>query len=357
MNKNRTARQLGICPWELIPGPRNLITDVPGISVGHTTLDDGAIKTGVTAILPHQENTFMEKLPAASHVINGFGKSMGLIQVNEMGTLETPLILTNTMSIGQAADGLLRYMLDQNPDIDLAKGTINPLVFECNDGRLNDIRGMHVRNEHIFHAIANAESDFAQGGVGAGTGMCAYELKGGIGSSSRKIALGHNSYTLGALVLTNMGKTRDLIIAGARVGKEIEDKHPVKEEHVPDGSIIIVLATDIPLSQRQLGRISRRALAGLSLTGSKIDSGSGEIVVAFSTATRIAHRSEDDIFQVPQIHEARIDAVFRAVVEAVEEAVLNSMFTASTTTGNSGNRVLGLTECLDKQLLQKILAQ
>ena len=194
------------------PGPRNLITDVPGVTVGHVTIRDGAdVNTGVTAILPHQGNIFQDKVMAASAVINGFGKSMGLVQVEELGTIETPIIMTNTLSIGTAATGLIKYMLQQNEDIGVKTGTVNPLVCECNDGRLNDIRGLHVKEEHVFEAIANCSEDFEEGVVGSGTGMCCLGLKGGIGSASRIVPVDGKDYTVGALVMSNFGGAGNLI--------------------------------------------------------------------------------------------------------------------------------------------------
>lgn len=199
-------------------GRLNKITDVPGVRVGHVTRHEGGINTGVTAILPHTGDIFHDKCPAASHVINGFGKSIGLVQVNELGTIETPLLLTNTLSVGTAATALVKYMLERNADIGCDTGTVNPMVFECNDGHLNDIRGLHVTEQNALDALANAADDFEEGAVGAGSGMSCYSLKGGIGSASRVFELYGNKYTVGALLLTNFGTLRDLTIGGERVG-------------------------------------------------------------------------------------------------------------------------------------------
>lgn len=200
-------------------GRLNKITDVPGVRVGHVTRHEGDINTGVTAILPHTGDMFHDKCPAASHVINGFGKSIGLVQVNELGTIETPLLLTNTLSVGTAATALVKYMLERNADIGCDTGTVNPMVFECNDGHLNDIRGLHVTEQNALDALANAADDFEEGAVGAGSGMSCYSLKGGIGSASRVFELYGNKYTVGALLLTNFGTLRDLTIGGERVGR------------------------------------------------------------------------------------------------------------------------------------------
>lgn len=346
MAKQKPVRELGIKVGDLEAGPLNLITDVSGVKVGHATICKGDVQTGVTAILPHDGNIFQEKLIAAAHVINGFGKSMGLIQINELGTIETPIILTNTLSIGTASNALIEYMLNSNPDIGNTTGTVNPVVGECNDGFLNDIRGLHVKKEHVWQAIDKASEKFSQGSVGAGTGMCAYELKGGIGSASRVLSINKRVYTVGMLVLANMGKTRDLIVAGQSIGLEIVKKQATVKDQVPDGSIIVVLATDIPLCERQLGRIARRALVGLSRTGSQIDSGSGEIVIAFSTANRINHYEKSAINNIPRLNEKRLNDVFRAVVQCTEEAVLNSMFMSTTTSGIRGHIAHSVTDYL-----------
>ena len=348
MANHKTARDLGFRVGWLDSGPLNLITDVSGVKVGHATISEGEVQTGVTAVLPHEGNIFREKLLAATHVINGFGKSMGLIQINELGTLETPIILTNTLSIGTAANALIEYMLKNNPDIGSTTGTVNPVVGECNDGFLNDIRGLHVKKEHIWQAIDTASDTFTQGAVGAGTGMCAYELKGGIGSASRKLLLNKIAYTVGIMVLANMGKTQDLLVAGRQVGRRIAERQAAVKDPVPDGSIIVVLATDVPLCERQLGRIAKRALIGLARTGSQIDSGSGEIVIAFSTVNRINHYQSNTVDQIQRLSEERLNDVFRAVSECTEEAILNSMLMARTTSGIGGHVAYSLADYLEE---------
>ena len=342
----KTAREHGFVVGRMQPGPLNLITDVSGVRVGHVTISDKAIQTGVTAVLPHDGNLFREKLVAAAHVINGFGKSMGLIQIHEMGTLETPVILTNTLSIGTAADTLIRYMLKVDPDIGRTTGTVNPVICECNDGYLNDIRGMHVTGDHVRQAIANAGAVFDQGSVGAGTGMCAYGLKGGIGSASRVLPLDSEQYLLGALVLANMGKKMDLTVCGRHLGPRLGPEPGKAAEPVPDGSIIIILATDLPLCERQLGRLARRAQTGLARTGSTIDSGSGDIVLAFSTATRIQHYESRAFLALPRLNDAHLNPVFQAVAECTEEAILNSMLLSATTTGLDGRTVYSFADFL-----------
>jgi D-aminopeptidase len=223
MNVQKRLRDFGVKIGRLEAGKYNSITDVEGVTVGHVTLSNKEIQTGVTAILPHQGNLFKEKLIASSHVINGFGKTMGTIQINELGTLETPIILTNTLSIGTAADALIEYMLERNPEIGITTGTVNPIICECNDMLLNDVRARFIKKEHIFQALSNASSIFKEGTVGAGTGMLCYSLKGGIGTSSRIMEMEHGTYTMGVLVLSNFGILSDLMINGKPIGKELRD--------------------------------------------------------------------------------------------------------------------------------------
>lgn len=316
-------------------GPKNLITDVSGVKVGHVTLKNENIQTGVTAILPHEGNIFKQKVISASSIINGFGKSIGLIQIDELGTIETPIIMTNTLSVGTATTGLIRYMLAQNQDIGNTTGTVNCTVVECNDGYLNDIRGLHVKEEHVFEAIQNASDTFEEGSVGAGTGMSCYQLKGGIGSSSRVITLDNKEYTVGALVLSNFGLKHDLIIDGRKLGKEIESSQSIDLEK---GSIIIILATDIPLSERQLKRICKRSTISLGRTGSYLGNGSGDICIGFTTANKIHHYEENDLITIGCINENKIDMVFRAVVECVEESIISSMINSKDTVGRDNHK-------------------
>lgn len=327
-------KEYGIHIGEIKKGNRNLITDVKGVKVGHVTLDSNNIKTGVTAILPHDGNIFKEKLLAGSCVINGFGKSTGLIQVEELGVLETPIILTNTLSVGTCFTGLIKYMLKKNEDIGVTTGTINPVVMECNDGFLNDIRGLHIKEEHVKEAIINSSEDFKEGAVGAGTGMSCYQLKGGIGSSSRIVEIDGNDYVLGSLVLSNFGLKKDLIFNGINIGKEI---CKLDDSEIEKGSIIVIIATDIPLSERQLKRVAKRASVSLARTGSYLGNGSGDIALAFTTANKVSHYKNEEIFKINAIHEDVIDRVFRATVESVEESILSSMLHSHTTVGRNNN--------------------
>lgn len=329
---------------KLQKGKNNLITDVKGVKVGHKTLDNGNIKTGVTAIIPHSDNIFREKLICSSYVINGFGKSIGFVQIDELGTLETPIILTNTLSVGTCSTALVKYMLKENEDIGVTTGTVNPVVCECNDGYLNDIRGLHVKEEDVFDAIENAEINFKEGNIGAGTGMSCYQLKGGIGSASRVLKLDDKEYTIGSLVLSNFGLKEDLLVDGIKVGEKILEK---ESEELEKGSIIITLATDIPMNERQLKRIAKRVPIGLARTGSHIGNGSGDIVIAFSTANRIKHYEDRDIVSIKIINENIIDKVFRGVIECVEEAVISSLLHSEKTIGTSEHKRESLKKYID----------
>lgn len=327
-------KDFGIAIGSLKKGKRNLITDVKGVKVGHVTLNDGNIKTGVTAVLPHEGNIFKEKVMASSCVINGFGKSMGILQIEELGTIETPIIMTNTLSVGTAATGLVKYMLEHNEDIGSTTGTVNCVVTECNDGRLNDIRGLHVKEEHVLEAIKNASEDFEEGAVGSGTGMVCYSIKGGIGSSSRIVELDNKEYTLGAIVMSNFGSLKDLIIGGDKAGERIYNN---QQQEKDKGSIIMIIATDIPLSERQLKRVSKRAVIGLGRTGSYLGNGSGDICISFTTANILKHYSDTNIVSMKMLDDEAIDQVFRAAAEAVEESIISSMYHAETTVGINGN--------------------
>ena len=333
----------GIRVGKLPCGPLDKISDVPGVTVGHCTLADGEVQTGVTALLPHQGDIFHDKVMAASHVINGFGKTTGLVQIDELGTLETPILFTNTLSVGTVETALVKYMLDKNPDICETTGSVNPVVCECNDSGLNDIRGLHVTEENALAALADCRADFAEGAVGAGRGMRCHGLKGGIGSASRVVELDGKQYTIGALVLSNHAVFDDLVVAGTPIQSLLDAHIPPHEDK---GSIITVLATDIPLSERQLRRLCHRALVGLSRTGSFCGNGSGEIVIAFTTANRVPHYSEKAVLPMGMLHDDAINPLFRAVAECVEESVLSSLLHAETVTGYHGRTVKCLSDLL-----------
>ena len=321
-------------------GVRNLITDVPGVKVGNVTIHDSEkdIHTGVTAVLPHEGNIFQDKVMAGVSVINGFGKSIGLLQVDELGTIETPIILTNTLSIGTAWNALTKYMLRQNEDIGVSTGTVNCVITECNDGRMNDIRGLHVTEEHVEEALKRADVDFEEGAVGGGTGMVCLGLKGGIGSSSRIVKVDEKDYTIGALVMSNFGAPGNLVIGGKHYDTSKYDQFPKKDQ----GSIIMLIATDIPLSERQLKRVSKRAMISLGRVGSYCGDGSGDIAITFTTANRMKHYNEKNILDTKMFFDENIDMVFEAAVEAVEEAIISSLWHAPTMDGIRGRRMLGL---------------
>lgn len=321
-------------------GPGNSITDVPGIRVGHCTVDNERHKTGVTVILPCEDDIFQRKMVAACHVLNGFGKTAGLMQIEELGTLETPIALTNTLNVGLVHDAMVEYMCRWAEEGGYAIRSINPVVCECNDASLNDIRRRAVGQAEVFAAIENASVEFAQGDVGAGKGMTCHDLKGGIGSSSRIVQIGDQRYTLGVLVLTNHGSLRDLTIGGETVGLDIERR--IHEDTPDEGSCIMIIGTDLPVTSRQLKRIIRRCSVGLARLGSFIGHGSGEVMVGFSTANRIS--AQNGCIDLRCIHESHIDAAFRAAAEATEEAVLHSMLHADTVTGYSGKVRRGLKE-------------
>lgn len=314
------------------PGPGNRITDVPGVRVGHCTIDNDRHKTGVTVVLPCEDDIFQNKMVAACHVLNGFGKTAGLMQIQELGTLETPIALTNTLNVGLVHDAMVEYMCRQAEAGGYAIRSVNPIVCECNDASLNDIRHRAVGQPQVFSAISTASSDFLQGDVGAGKGMTCHDLKGGIGSASRIIPIGSRQFTLGVLALTNHGSLSDLTIGGDAVGRRIEDA--IREDTPDEGSCILVVATDLPVTSRQLGRILRRCSVGLARLGSFIGHGSGEVMVGFSTANRIP--TGEDLMTLQCIPEGQIDKAFRAAAEATEEAILNSMLHADTVTGYSG---------------------
>lgn len=327
-------------------GQRNLITDVEGVAVGQVTLTEGTARTGVTAILPHGGNLFRDKVPAACHVINGFGKAAGLVQVEELGTIEAPIIITNTLSVGTCMTGLVRYMLAGNPEIGVTCGTVNGVVMECNDGNLNEIRALHVKEEHVGQAIAAASAEFEEGAVGAGTGMCCYDMKGGVGSASRIVKLDGTDYTIGALLVTNFGSTKDFTSAEGNIGVELAKKIADLNDR-DKGSVIIVLATDAPVSDRQMKRMCRRAQSGLARTGTITGNGSGDIAVGFSTARTIPHFGEEDILPpAPQLAEDAMEIMFRAVIEAVQESVYSSLLHAKTTVGYTGRVQRSLADLL-----------
>lgn len=321
-------------------GALNSVCDIPGVRVGHCTLDNDRHKTGVTVVLPCEHDIFREKLVAACHVLNGFGKTAGLMQISELGTLETPIALTNTLNVGLVHDAIVEYMCRQAEANGYAITSVNPVICECNDASLNDIRHRAIGQEEVFSAIAHAGTTFDEGDVGAGKGMTCHDLKGGIGSSSRVIEIEGERFHLGVLVQTNHGSLSDLRIDGAPIGQEIERR--IHEDTPDQGSCIMIVATDLPVTSRQLGRIIRRCSVGLARLGSYIGHGSGEVMVGFSTANRIP--SSGGCISLRCIHESQINKAFRAAAEATEEAILRSMLMANRVVGYSGKVRRSLSE-------------
>lgn len=335
------ARDLNLGWGSLTTGARNAITDVPGVLVGHRTVQRGAdIRTGVTAVLPHGGLLFRDKAPAAAHVLNGFGKSIGLVQVDELGCLETPLLLTNTFGVPACAEALIRHAVAGNGRIGRQTATVNPVVLECNDGYLNDIQALAVGAEDAVAAIAAADAIFASGAAGAGTGMSSFGLKGGIGTSSRRLSVDGTEHHLGALVLANHGRAGELRLPD---GRRVNPQASPAPEH---GSIIVVLATDVPLEHRQLRRVAVRAGAGIAWTGAYFGHGSGDIALAFSTAGCIPHDPPTDVMQRRVLAENRMDGLFQAVAEATAEAVLDALAAAEPMTGFAGHHRRALREVL-----------
>ena len=359
------AREIGIDIGIFLPGENNAITDVEGVKVGHCTLiegegplvpGEGPVRTGITAILPHDGNLFKEKVPAAAYVLNAFGKSTGLQQINELGNLETPICLTNTLNVPLVADAVIQWSIEQNPEIGIRTGTVNPVVGEVNDGTLNDIQGRHVKKEHVYEAINNAKSGpVEEGAVGGGTGSSCHGWKGGIGTASRVLPERRGGYTVGVLVQTNFSGV--LTVNGAPVGRELgrysnsgDFPYEIPEVQEPGGSCMVVVATDAPLDQRQLERVAKRVGLGLARTGFYSSNGSGDFFIAFSTSDRVPHSTPITLENEVVTNDA-MSAIFLATVEATEEAVINSMLKATTVVGRDGNT----RDAIDIKELLKVL--
>tara|TARA_R110001606_G_scaffold114109_1_gene241436 strand:+ start:430 stop:1452 length:1023 start_codon:yes stop_codon:yes gene_type:complete len=323
-------RDFGINPGKMPTGAANSITDIPGVTVGHITVTGSGIATGVTAVIPQPGNLFESKLTAAVEVINGFGKSVGLVQVAEQGTLETPILLTNTFGVGTCSNALIRHAVAQSPDIGRGTSTVNPVVCECNDGILSDIQTMAVSEADALRAIAGAGTEVGEGSVGAGTGMVAFGFKGGIGTASRRVGLASGPHFLGVLVLANFGRAGDLVLPDGR------RPDPRGLTEAEKGSVIVVIATDLPLDHRQLARVCRRAGAGLARLGAFYGNGSGDIVLGFTTRNRVPHRPDSDVAGFERLADTKIDLAFQAACEATEEAVLNALCQATAVEGRDG---------------------
>ncbi len=346
---NPRARDIGLFVGTMQTGILNSITDVPGVLVGHKTLlKDEEIRTGVTAVLPHGGNIFKEKAPGAISAFNGFGKLAGYTQVEELGNIETPIILTNTLSVGTAVKATVKYILNQPGNEDVR--SVNAVVGETNDGYLNDIRGMHVKEEDVIDAIESASSGIIEeGSVGAGTGTVAFGIKGGIGTASRIAPIGSSNYTVGVIVQTNFG--RELIISGINYTQKSKENGIQRKE---DGSCMIIIATDAPLSVLNLKRLANRSFIGMGRTTTVMTNGSGDYSIAFSTAYRIPHEPVDGKYRVPDlIDNNAMTILFQAVEEATQEAIYNSLLAADEVNGIKGRTVETISINKLKELLKK----
>ena len=328
----KTAREWGLIPeGRLVAGPGNAITDVPGVAVGHRSLCGEGLFTGVTAIVPHAGDLFRVKPRAAVEVINGFGKSAGLMQVAELGTIETPILLTNTFGVAACTEALIRRAIAANPAIGRKTSTVNALVCECNDGGISDIQALAVTPADAEAALeAAGTGPVGQGAVGAGSGMTAFGFKAGIGTASRRLRIGKRDFTLGALVLANFGAAGDLVLPD---GRRPDPRATASPER---GSVIVVIATDLPLGDRQLQRVARRGGAGLARLGAFWGHGSGDVVVCFTTADPVEHEPARAFSTQERLADDYIDIAFRAAAETTQEAVLNALCLAPATPGRNG---------------------
>ncbi len=369
------VRDLGVMIGQYQPGRHNSITDVAGVKVGHTTLirgegeltpGKGPVRTGVTVIIP-REDVWHRKVPAAAFVLNGTGEMTGLAWVAEAGFLEYPIALTNTLNVPRVADGVMSWMIAQYPGIGITDDTLTPVVAECDDSRLNDTQGRHVTEADVMAALNGAAGGpVAEGTVGAGTGMIAYGFKGGIGTASRRLSLEQGGYTLGVLVNANHGRRAELVVDGIPVGRLYDEERRHAEgrsrnasglraqgsQALQEGSIIIVIATDAPVDSRQLTRLAKRASLGLARTGSTSRHGSGDFVLAFSTANTIPHYPEEPTYLMTHLADTHLNPLFTATVEAVEEAILNALTMARTVVGRDGRRVEAISLSRLTSLLQ-----
>lgn len=364
-DQSRTrARALGVNLGQLEPGPLNAITDVPGVKVGQVTLmrgegalkpGEGPVRTGLTVIVP-RDDVWHKKVPAGAFVLNGTGEMTGLAWVAESGFLEYPIALTNTLNVPRVANGVISWMLRQNPGIGITDDTLTPVVAECDDGRLNDIQGRHVSEADVMQALDEATSGpVAEGSVGAGTGMISYGFKGGIGTASRRLPPADGGFTIGVLVNANHGRRPELTMGGVPVGLQYDAAGPQSSpsgDAPPqrllaaregmsgntEGSIIVIIATDAPLDSRQLTRLGKRAALGLARTGSTARHGSGDFMLAFSTGNVIPHYPTEPTFSLRHLADTHLNAVITATVEATEEAILNALTGATTVTGRDGFR-------------------
>ena len=332
----------------LAAGERNTITDVAGVTVGHATLADGDIQTGVTVVRPHAGDLFRDRVPAAAVVINGFGKSTGLVQLQELGQIDTPVALTNTFSVPAVAMAQIRQCIADNPRTGRSIDTVNPLVLECNDGYLNDIQRMAITEQHYRQALSSAGETVEQGAVGAGRGMSSFGLKGGIGTASRRVPMRQGrEHMIGVLVQANFGKLPQLVLAGDPIGARLAARQADATNGGPEkGSIIMLIATDAPLDARQLRRLALRAGAGLARTGSVFGHGSGDIAAAFSTAYTVPQDPLRPMPALAMLHDALLDDLFQAAADSTEQAIIHALWHATSVTGRAGHRRRALRDLL-----------
>ncbi|NBX67702.1 MAG: S58 family peptidase [Proteobacteria bacterium] len=356
-------RDLGITIGEFPTGPLNAITDVPGVKVGHSTVIEGSgrrrpgngpVRTGVTVVLPN-EDIYNRKLVSGSFTLSGAGEVSGLTQVMEWGVIETPIALTNTLSVGRVSDCVVKWMADKYPEIREQQEVIIPVVGECDDSFLNDAVGLHIKPQHVFSALDNAKADLPlEGAVGAGTGMICCDFKAGVGTSSRLLKFGNQQYSLGVLVVSNFGFMEHLRVDGYPVGRSLAISQGKYSRRVNNyGSIIVVVGTDIPLTHMQVNRVCRRAALGLGRVGSYGAHSSGEIIVGFSTANEVARLAAEPQMQLKAIRDTALDPVYKAVIEATEEAILNSLTRAVNMDGVNNNRIPSIDLELLKQLYHR----
>lgn len=325
---------------EFKKGALNKITDVDGVRVGHRTVDEGGTHSGVTVVLPVEGEVFGRRPAAACFVLNGYGKSVGLMQIEELGTLESPIALTNTLSVGAVMDAVTKRAVRENAALGKYLRSVNTVVCECNDGGINDICLFGINEKHVNEAFDAAVRDFAEGAVGAGRGMTCHGLKGGIGSASRIVKLDGKEYTVGILLLSNHGALRDLVVDGVRIGEKIANGEAESDK----GSIIVIMATDIPLTSRQIKRAVKRIPTALARVGSRVGHGSGEVFLGFSTGNISNPDAPKDVTDIKMLSEGRMDTLFRAVSEATEDALIKSLLLSAPCVNRKGKTVHSLSE-------------
>jgi D-aminopeptidase len=352
MERRKLLRHFGFFVGRFQSGPKNSLTDVPGVKVGHSTIIEGTgrrrpgngpVRTGVTAIIPHH-NIYMERLMSGAHILNGAGEVSGLIQIQEWGLIETPILLTNTLSVGRVSDSCVKWLAEKYPDMGDAYDVVIPVVGECDDSFLNDAVGRHIKQKHVFEALDHASRDMVpEGSVGAGTGMVCCDFKGGIGSSSRVINADNRQFTIGILVLSNFGRIDDLRVLGVPLGRKLADSFKALKKRSDNyGSIIAVLGTDLPLSRFQIQWLCKRVALGIGRCGSFAAYSSGEIIVGFSTANHVLREPKSALQQFTYILDPFMDDAFEATIEATEEAIINSLLNNHDMVGANENFVPAL---------------